>query len=97
MRRIAQLIALLAAPALQAQTLPGVDYYCTGSSGERHELGAVICISASCQTWMARCAMSLNSPTWRKIQDGCPGASLLAPLSPSAGRVPPATLRPAPG
>ena len=39
------------------------------------ELGEVLCITAGCQTWMARCDMSVNSPTWRKIQDGCPGAS----------------------
>ena len=54
------------------------DYYCTGGNGERYELGEVICINASsCQVWLAKCDMSLNNPMWRKIQDGCPVASLL--------------------
>lgn len=55
--------------------MEGVEYYCTDSTGQRMELGEVLCITAGCQTWMARCDMSVNSPTWRKIQDGCPGAS----------------------
>ncbi|WP_425053692.1 hypothetical protein [Psychromarinibacter sp. S121] len=58
------------------QPLPGVEYYCTDATGGRKELGDVICITAGCDTWMARCDMSLNNPTWRRIQDGCPGVSL---------------------
>ena len=58
--------------------LPGVEYFCTDATGKRMEIGAVICVTASCQTWMARCEMaSTNRSTmWRKLQDGCPGASL---------------------
>jgi len=58
-------------------TLPGVEYYCNDANGVRFELGQVICVSTSCQTWMARCDMSLNNPTWRKISDGCPSVSLI--------------------
>ena len=57
--------------------MAGVEYYCTDSNGQRVELGQVICITASCQTWLAKCDMSLNSPTWRKVQDGCPAVSLI--------------------
>lgn len=57
--------------------LPGVEYYCKDANGTRFELGQVICVSASCQTWMAKCDMSQNNPTWRKISDGCPSASLM--------------------
>ena len=57
--------------------IPGVEYYCTDSIGVRREIGEVICVAASCQTWMARCEMSLNNPMWRKVQDGCPAAGLL--------------------
>ncbi|MDJ0629876.1 MAG: hypothetical protein QNJ44_16580 [Rhodobacter sp.] len=59
--------------------LPGVEYYCTDSYGERVEVGDVICITASCQTWMARCEMTSSNrmAIWRKTQDGCPGVSLL--------------------
>ncbi len=58
--------------------LPGVEYYCTDSVGARVEVGEVICITASCQTWMARCEMTSSNrmAIWRKTQDGCPGASV---------------------
>ena len=54
------------------------DYYCTGGDGERYELGEITCITASsCQVWLAKCDMSLNNPMWRKVQDGCPVASII--------------------
>lgn len=54
-----------------------IEPYCRDSNGNRQELGTVICVTASCMTWMARCDKSLNVTTWRKIQDGCPAASVL--------------------
>ena len=59
-----------------APPLPKIELYCTDAQGERRELGEVICITASCQTWMAKCDMSLNNVMWRKLQDGCPTADL---------------------
>lgn len=56
--------------------MEGVEYYCTDATGNRRELGEVICITAGCDTWLARCDMSVNNPTWRRLQDGCPGVSL---------------------
>lgn len=58
--------------------LPGVEYYCSDQDGARVEIGQVMCFTASCQTWMARCEMSRNNNVtmWRKLQDGCPGVSL---------------------
>ncbi len=58
--------------------LPGVEYFCTDGSGARVDLGGVICITASCQTWMARCEMAASNrmAMWRKLQDGCPAVSL---------------------
>lgn len=53
-----------------------IEVYCTDANGDRRELGDVICINASCLTWMAKCDMSLNNPMWRKIQDGCPAVLL---------------------
>ena len=70
------LAAALPASAQEFTRMPGVEYYCTGATGERYELGEVICITASCKTWTARCDMSWNSPMWRKTQDGCPGVSV---------------------
>ena len=58
---------------------PPTPPHCPRSSsgrGERRELGEVICITASCQTWTAKCDMSLNNVMWRKLQDGCPAASV---------------------
>ncbi|WP_275567033.1 hypothetical protein [Psychromarinibacter sediminicola] len=88
MKRCLAALLLLPGPAL-AQAAPdpagrpegfapmeGVEYYCTDADGARHEIGAVICITAGCDTWLARCGMSLNNPTWRWVQDGCPGVSL---------------------
>ena len=62
--------------------LPGVEYFCTDAEGQRIDVGGVICITASCQTWMARCEMTSSNrmAIWRKTQDGCPGASLDAGL-----------------
>ncbi len=59
--------------------LPGVEYYCTDSTGARVDVGGVICVTASCTTWMARCEMNSSGrmAMWRKTQDGCPGAGLM--------------------
>ncbi|MFV2003283.1 MAG: hypothetical protein ACC619_09920 [Paracoccaceae bacterium] len=92
MSRLKRLLMLIPA-ALAAQSLvvaagedgaprsEPYDYFCTGSNGERYELGEVICIrSSSCQpVWLAKCDMSLNNPMWRKVQDGCPVAGVSAP------------------
>jgi len=58
--------------------LPGVEYFCTNAEGQRIEVGSVICITASCNTWMAKCEMTSSNrmAIWRKTQDGCPGAGL---------------------
>lgn len=48
------------------------DCFCTDSQGERIELGRVTCLMVGSQQFMARCAMSLNNPTWRRVSDGCP-------------------------
>jgi hypothetical protein len=104
MRWVLLYAALNAAPALADNPaspipladlyppLPGVEYYCTDSAGERVEIGGVICVVASCQTWMARYEMTASNrlAMWRKIQDGCPGATVLqlgAPLSPAMARL----------
>jgi hypothetical protein len=52
------------------------DAHCRDARGQRHELGEVICITASCLTWMAKCELALNNAIWRKTQEGCPSASL---------------------
>lgn len=74
---LAQGLPQSAPPASVLSTGP-YDYFCTGGNGERYELGEITCITASsCQVWLAKCDMSLNNPMWRKIQDGCPVASVI--------------------
>ena len=65
-------------PAAQAQPYVGPAPYCRDGEGNRRELGEVICVTASCTTWMARCEQVLNNSTWRKLGDGCPAAQLEA-------------------
>ena len=48
------------------------DCFCTDSDGQRIELGQTTCLTIGSQSFTARCAMSLNNPTWRRVSDGCP-------------------------
>ena len=88
MFRVIILLALAAGPAFADETgtksfselypaLPGVDHFCLDPNGIRYEIGQTICVTASCQTWTAKCDLSLNNTTWRKMFDGCPTASLI--------------------
>ena len=47
-------------------------WFCTDSAGQRIELGRTTCLKIGSQKILARCDMSLNNPTWRRIQEGCP-------------------------
>lgn len=49
------------------------DCYCTDSDGQRVELGQTTCLSIGSRQVTARCETSLNNPTWRTMQEGCPG------------------------
>jgi hypothetical protein len=65
--------------------------HCRDADGQRHEIGEVICITASCLTWMAKCELALNNAIWRKTQEGCPAAGLydrLLDLKPKMSMVP---------
>jgi len=48
------------------------DCFCTDSTGKRVELGRTSCLKIGSQQVLARCGMSLNNPTWRRISEGCP-------------------------
>ncbi len=48
------------------------DCFCTDSDGQRIELGRTTCLRIGSQLVLAKCGMSLNNPTWRHIQKGCP-------------------------
>jgi hypothetical protein len=76
MVRIALVISLLSvATAVHADVVgPGgktVDCYCTDRSGARVELGQTICLQVDGRMFTAQCQMSLNSPMWREVSEGC--------------------------
>ncbi|MEM7731498.1 MAG: hypothetical protein AAF280_01800 [Pseudomonadota bacterium] len=54
--------------AAQAKT---VDCYCTNATGDRVELGEMICLHVGGRSFTAQCQMSLNNPMWREVSDGC--------------------------
>ncbi len=60
-----------------------VECYCTDRSGSRIELGETICMQVDGRMFMAQCQMSLNSPMWREVSDGC----LSSELAPGADRL----------
>ena len=57
------------------------ECYCT-NRGVKVEMGRLTCIRVGGSEFTARCGMSLNNPTWRKVRDGCEdGLSRTAPGS----------------
>lgn len=66
--------------------------YCT-NRGERVEVGEFACIrtnccpSRGCDVFTARCGLSTNVTTWRRVRDGCaPAISLDFPAPPAMSR-----------
>lgn len=57
-----------------------VECYCTDRAGSRIELGETICLQVDGRMFMAQCQMSLNSPMWREVQEGCLSSSLGSPF-----------------
>jgi len=84
MRLLLPLI-LAATPALSDATIGGktVECYCTDTQGARVEMGEMICLRVDGRMFMAKCAMSLNVPIWRKVSDGCLSSSLSEPVEPA--------------
>lgn len=48
------------------------DCFCTDSQGRRVEMGQTACLRIGSTQFTARCDMSLNNPTWRRVSEGCP-------------------------
>ncbi|WP_299692607.1 hypothetical protein [uncultured Tateyamaria sp.] len=79
MKRMFFLSLLVAGPALADVTSPSgktVECYCTDRGGARIELGQTVCMQVDGRMFMAQCQMSLNSPMWREVQEGCLSSSL---------------------
>ncbi|APX11334.1 hypothetical protein [Tateyamaria omphalii] len=79
MMRKTLIFLLMASPALADVTSPSgktVECYCTDKTGSRIELGQTICMQVDGRMFMAQCQMSLNSPMWRQVEEGCLSSSL---------------------
>ena len=78
-------LLLAATPALSDATIGGktVECYCTDTQGARVEMGEMICLRVDGKMFMAKCAMSLNVPIWRKVSDGCLSSGLSEPVEPA--------------
>jgi hypothetical protein len=85
MKAVLPLLLLAATPALSDATIGGktVECYCTDTQGARVEMGEMICLHVDGKMFMARCAMSLNVPIWRKVSDGCLSSRLSEPRQPA--------------
>ena len=83
-RDLLSLMLLLAAPvsAQDAGTAPPCA--CLNRDGEKVPLGQVACLTVGGRSFLARCDMSLNLLTWRKLSEGCP-LTQLPPLTAGPG------------
>ncbi|MEM6760242.1 MAG: hypothetical protein AAF601_12265 [Pseudomonadota bacterium] len=82
MIRTVFMLCLFTCPVLADVTGPSgktVECYCTDRGGARIELGETICLQVDGRMFMAQCQMSLNSPMWREVQQGCLSSSLEHP------------------
>lgn len=82
MKRFILLCCLMAPPAAADVTSPSgktVDCYCTDRQHKRIEIGETICMQVDGRMFMAQCQMSLNSPMWREVQQGCLSSDLGEP------------------
>ena len=86
-------VATLSATPAGSQTfepLPAKDGYSYPESycsnrGHRVEMGGLSCLRVDGRVFLARCAMSLNVPVWRTIQDSCPpGIDTVSDANPAA-------------
>ncbi|WP_323770800.1 hypothetical protein [Antarctobacter sp.] len=82
MRPILTLALILALqPALADEATS--DCACINRNGQEVPLGEIACLTVGGKSFLARCSMSLNLLTWRRIQDGCVVSQAPYPFSPA--------------
>ncbi len=80
MNRFLALFALIAAPAAADP-----DCFCTDRTGTRVELGQEICLTVDGRAFIARCEMTLNTPSWKPTGADCVTSGLgREPVEPPA-------------
>ncbi|GLQ34121.1 hypothetical protein GCM10007939_04040 [Amylibacter marinus] len=70
-------VLLLGSPSLsEGADVQWPDCYCTDKTGQRLELGQVICLQVGGREFLARCEMSQNNPMWRELSGSCLSSDL---------------------
>lgn len=57
-------------PAKEGHSYP--ECYCTGSRGERVEVGQMACLQIGSRQVLSRCEKARNLVIWRHQDEGCP-------------------------
>lgn len=73
---------ICAGPALPQSTDPQRPCSCINRDGEKVPLGQYACLRVGGEEFTARCSVSLNLLTWRKVSEGCLHASLPSQITP---------------
>ncbi|MGH1414016.1 MAG: hypothetical protein ACRBB0_11000 [Pelagimonas sp.] len=81
---LSAIILTLSCMPVTAQDQATKPCYCINRDGERVELGQIACLRVGDTSFMARCSMSLNVLTWRKVADGCLSSNISIPAQPTA-------------
>lgn len=72
----------LAGPAVSQTTEKQRPCSCINRDGEKVPLGQYACLRVGGKEFTARCSVSLNLLTWRKVSEGCLHASLMPQIGP---------------
>lgn len=67
----AAVMIAMSAPLMAQEATTKPDCFCTDGTGERVELGVVICMEVDDRIFAARCEMAQNNPFWREVEGGC--------------------------
>ena len=67
----AALILAGTTPSSAQTSTKTIDCYCTDKTGDRIDLGVIICMEVDGRVYSARCEMALNNPFWREVEGGC--------------------------
>ncbi|WP_425073702.1 hypothetical protein [Sagittula sp. S175] len=72
---------VLSLPGLAFADEAPADCACINRNGAKVPLGQLACLTVGDTSFTARCAMSQNVLTWRKVADGCLSATV-RPITP---------------
>ena len=75
MKGFSAIVVISLIPGLAVSDVPTedglIECYCTDTYGQRVELGESVCLFVDGRSFIAKCEMSLNNPTWRDTGVDC--------------------------